>query len=134
MRRGCSVILFVVGGWILASVGILGLIPPDDGISPGVVAAIFACFSLPFLLIGVWMSPGRRMAELGMTLMIAAAVALFVLITMAAVSMDEAFQRLMPEPMPEFDLTSPVAIGSILLIGVGGYCLWRTANRRSDAG
>jgi cation transport ATPase len=129
MRRGCSVILFVAGAWILASVGIVGLIPADEQISPWAMVGIFAGVAAPFLLIGTWMSPGRRMAELGLTLMISAGVALMVVITMAAVSLEPAFQRLMPEPMPKFDFTSPAMVVSLLLIGGGGYLLRRLGTK-----
>lgn len=130
MRRGCSVVLLVIGGWILASVGIIGLAPAEEAISPWAMVAIFAGVAAPFLLIGAWMSPGKRLSELGITLMISAGLALLVVVTMAAVAFDKAFQRLMPEPMPKFDFTSPAMIISLLLIGGGGYLLWRLASRR----
>lgn len=129
MRRGCSVILFVLGGWILAGVGVVGLMPPDEQISPWAMVAIFGAVAAPFLLIGTWMSPGKRLAELGLTLMISAGVALMVVITMAAVSLDPAIQRLMEAPMPAFDFTSPAMIASLLLIGGGGYFLRRLGTK-----
>jgi hypothetical protein len=123
--------MFFLGGWILASVGIAGLTPPDEEFSPWLFVAIFAVFAAPFLLIGTWVSPGRRWAELGLTLMISAGVAALVLVTMAAVSVDPAFKRLMKEPMPAFDWASPAAIISILLIGGGGYWLWWRAGGKA---
>lgn len=131
MSRGCSVILLVLGGWLLSSIGVLGIIPPEQEISLWVIVGIFAVFSAPFLLIGAWMSPGRRWSELGMTLMISSGVAAFLVLTMAAVSFDKAFQRLMPEPMPKFDFAAPASIVSILLTGGGGYLLWRLGQRRN---
>jgi len=129
MRRGCSVILFILGGWILASVGVVGLIPADEQISPWAMVAVFGAVASPFLLLGTWMSPGRRLAELGLTLMIAAGVATIVMITMVAVSLDPAIQRLTKAPMPAFDFTSPAAIGSLLMVGGLGFVLRRRGMR-----
>lgn len=131
MRRGCSFILLVIGGWILASVGIIGLMPTDEQLSPWAMVAVFAGVAAPILLIGTWASPGKRLSELGLTLMISAGVALLVVVTIAAVAFDEAFQRFMPQPMPKFDFTSPAMIVSILVIGGGGYLLWRVGHRRN---
>jgi hypothetical protein len=131
MRRGCSVILLILGGWILGSVGVMGLMPPEQEISPWVFVGMFAAFAAPFLLIGTWMSPGRRWPELGLTLMIAAGVSAFLVLTMAALSYDTEFQKLMPEPMPKFDFTASAMIVSILAIGGGGYLLWRLGQRRN---
>lgn len=125
MRRVTSIILFVLGGWMLAGVGAIGLVPVEEGLSRWAVAAVVACFAAPFLLIGAWVSPGRRRAELGMTLMIAAGFAALVVITLAAVALDPAIQRYMQQPMPRFDFTSPVMITSLLLLGGGGYFLRR---------
>ena len=78
MRRGCSLTLFVIGGWILSIVGIVAMISGELGrisggefVAPWKIAAFFVAVALPFLLIGTWISPGRRIAELGLTLMIA---------------------------------------------------------------
>jgi hypothetical protein len=95
------------------------------GVSPWATVAVFACIAAPFLLIGTWLSPGRRLAELGLTLMISAGVALTMVMTMAAVAFDPGMQRFMAEPMPAFDFTSPAMIVSLLLIGGAGYVLRR---------
>lgn len=125
MRRGCSVTLFVIGGWLLSTVAIVGLMPEDEIISRWAIVAVLAAAAAPFLLAATWVSPGRRWAELGLTLMITAGVALAVVVTMAAAFLDPAFRRLMPQPLPDFDFTSPAMIASILLMGGGGYALRR---------
>lgn len=89
------------------------------------MVAVFACIAAPFLLIGTWVSPGRRLAELGLTLMISAGVALTMVVTMVAVFFDPGMRRFMTEPMPAFDFTSPAMIVSILLIGGAGFALRR---------
>lgn len=130
MRRGCSVILFILGGWILSAVGVLGLVPGDEQVSPWVLVAFLFAFAAPFLLIGAWVSPGNRLAELGLTMMIAAGVAAFVVLTMAVISFDEGVRRFMTEPMPEFDFGSPAMIASLLLLGGTGYLMWRRSAAR----
>jgi hypothetical protein len=123
MRRGCSAILLVLGGWLLSSIGIVGLMPEDEGVSRWAMVSLFAALAAPFLLIGAWVSPGQRLTEIGLTLMIAAGCAAVVVVTMAAVAFDPAIRRYMPEPLPNFDFTSPAMIGSILLMAAGGYAL-----------
>lgn len=130
MRRGCSVILFILGGWILSAVGVLGLVPGDEQVSPWVLIAVVFAFAAPFLLIGAWVSPGKRLGELGLTMMIAAGVAAFIVLTMALISFDPAVRRFMPEPMPEFDFSSPPMIAGLLLVGGIGYLLWRRSAAR----
>lgn len=131
MRRGCSVSLFVIGGWLLSTVAIVGLMPEDEIISRWAMVGIFAFIAAPFLLAATWVSPGRRLAELGLTLMITAGVAMILVVTIAAIFLDPAMKRFMPKPLPDFDFTSPAMIASILLIGSGGYLLWRTARERN---
>lgn len=131
MRRGCSATLLVLGGWLLTSIAIVGLTPSDQGVSPWMIVGLFAAIAAPFLLIGTLMSPGRRWSELGMTLMISAGVSAFIIVTLAAVSSDEAIQRLIPEPMPKFDFTAPATVVAILLMGGGGYLLWRLGQQRN---
>lgn len=130
MRRGCSVTLFVLGGWLLSSVIIFGLVPEDEYISRWALAGILTAIPAPFLLAATWISPGKRLAELGLTLMITAGVALGMVITFAAIFLDPAMKRFLPEPLPDFDFTSPVMMVSVLLVGGGGYLLWRTGKRR----
>ena len=131
MKRGCSIALFVAGGWILSSVAIVGLMPEDETVSRWAMVAIFATFAAPFLLAGAVASPGKRWAELGLTLMITAGFALVMIVTMAAIFLDPAMKRFMPETLYDFDFTSPAMIVSVLLIGGGGYLLWRTGKRPS---
>jgi cation transport ATPase len=130
MRRGCSVVLLVLGGWTLTTVGILGMVPEEGGISPWVMAAFVVVMAAPFLLIGAWMSPGKRLVEVGLTLMIAAGVGATTVATMAAFAFDPAVQRAMPEPFPEFDFLSPAMIASLLLMAGAGYALWRSGRGR----
>lgn len=130
MRRGCSVVLFVLGGWILSAVGILGLVPEDEQLSPWLLVAIVVAFAAPFLILGMWISPGKRIAELGLTMMIAAGCAAFILLVMAMLTFDPSARRFMTEPMPEFAFDSPAMIASLLLMAGAGYLLWRRSAAR----
>ena len=130
MKRGCSTTLFVIGGWLLSTVGVMGLMPlEEDGISSWTMIAFIAVLVAPILLIATWISPGRRLAELGLTLMITAAVAAGMVLAMAAIGLDPAMERVMPGLWPEMDFTDPAMFVSILLMGGGGYLLWRAGLR-----
>jgi len=75
MRRLISIILLLVGGFCVGMQVMIGFmaIPPDpDGSLPPLVT--FTALPIPFLAIGTWLSPGDRMRELGLTVLIGAAV------------------------------------------------------------
>jgi hypothetical protein len=77
MRRWVSISLFVIGGFCVGMQVMVAFlkIPPEY---PGQVPPIlyFAAIAVPFLAAGTWLSPGRRWRELGLTLLIGAAVCL----------------------------------------------------------
>jgi cation transport ATPase len=131
VRRGCSITLFVIGGWLLATVAIVGLMPEDQAVSRWAIVGVFAALAAPFLLAATWASPGKRWAELGLTLMVTAGIALTIVITMAAFFFDPAVKRFMPEPLPPFDFTSPAMIVSIVLMAGLGYLLRRWGMKRA---
>jgi hypothetical protein len=75
MRRLMSIILFLVGGFCVGMQVMIGFmaIPPDPGGKlPPLVT--FTALAVPFLAIATWLSPGDRMRELGLTVLIGAAV------------------------------------------------------------
>jgi len=130
MRRACSVILFVLGGWILSASGMLGLVSEAEQVSTWLLVAIVVAFAAPFLILGMWVSPGKRIAELGLTMMIAAGCAAFILLVMAMLTFDPSVRRFIPEPMPKFNFSSPAMITSLLLIASVGYLAWRRSTTR----
>ena len=130
MRRGCSAVLFFVGGWLMATVAIVGIMPDEVGISPWIMTGFMAALAMPFLLVATWVSPGKRLAELGLTLMIAAGCAAFMVLAMAAMFLDPAMKRYMPKTMPAMDFTSLPLVVALLAMGGGGFALWRMGRKR----
>ena len=75
MRRVLSIILFVIGGFCVGMQVMIAFmaIPPEY---PRAVPPMlyFAAVAALFLVPATWLSPGRRWRELGMTMLIGAAV------------------------------------------------------------
>ena len=75
MRRTVSVILFILGGWILAAEVMMAFIDLRFGVGAQLaMIGIYSAFALPFLLLAMWASPGNRFSDIGLTIMIAAGV------------------------------------------------------------
>ena len=75
MRRAASVILFVIGGFCVGMQVMIGflLVPPEyAGEQPPILQ--FTAIALLFLAPATWLSPGRRWRELGLSMLIGAAV------------------------------------------------------------
>ena len=126
VRRVVSIILFALGGWLLSSEVVMAWI--DAGEGPGtqvVMLCAIAVFALPFLLLGTWASPGRRLAELGLTVMIVAGVGVAMALMTVMVLKDPSFKQLMPpdQPMPEMKFAPLAGILNGLFIGGIGYVL-----------
>lgn len=140
MRRVVSIILFVLGGWLSTSETMMAwLTVPgvDAGIGTRIVMAGFtAAFAAPLLLLGTWASPGKRWAELGLTLMIVAGTGAAVALIMFMVLHDPGFTKLLPpdQPMPKFGFDPLFGFGNLLLVAGGGYLLrrWDLERARSQ--
>jgi len=135
MRRVASILLFILGGWILTS-GIVVMWmdfteAPEGGMKL-LMIAIFVLFSLPFLLLGAWASPGKRWAELGLTLMITTGVGAAMALMTLTLFMDPSFTKLMPpdQPMPDIKFSPTAGATVSLLIGAAGWLLYRKPSRR----
>lgn len=75
MRRWVSIILFVIGGFCVGMQVMIGFmkIPPDyPREMPPLIQ--FTAIALLFLIPATWLSPGRRLWELGVTMLAGAAV------------------------------------------------------------
>ena len=75
MRRWASIILFVIGGFCVGMQVMIAFmkIPPDypRGVPP---ILYFGAIAALFLIPATWLSPARRWRELGLTMLIGAAV------------------------------------------------------------
>lgn len=136
MRRTSSYFLFIVGGYYVTLEVHAGLayldVEPGIGAEVEFLARIMAR-ALPFLLLGTWLSPGERWRELGRTVLIGVAVALFAFASVVF--------RPGPSGVPELapyaaQLTWAAGIPNLLLVGTAGSLLyWKgAARRRSFAG
>jgi hypothetical protein len=125
MRRAISVILFIIGGWLLMGEPLIAFMRFGDEPSLGARAiAALVCLGMAAvpLAIGSWVSPGNRRRELGLTILIAVGAAVFCGLAVAAVFLDPGFKPFMPAmpPMPDLRM-APVAgtVNLLVLAGIG---------------
>lgn len=136
MRRVTSVILLVIGGWLLTAEAVFA------GINLGAGPLVQFFMLLPLLVlavlalgVGTLVSPGNRPADLGLTLMIVAGVTAFSGVTILLAYNDPAVAKMMPPDQPLPDLAiNPIYGGINLLMITGlGYLLWRRGRIRVKA-
>jgi hypothetical protein len=134
MRRVLSVILFVLGGWLLSSEVMMAWItPPDIDLTARVMMLGFmALIAAPLLALGTWASPGNRLAELGLTLMIVAGIGAVIALVLFVTLSDPGFSKLMPpgQKMPDLHPEPIGGVLNLLLVGGGGFLLRRWAIAR----
>ncbi|MFL6726351.1 MAG: hypothetical protein ACJ8FS_07550 [Sphingomicrobium sp.] len=132
MRRALSVILLILGGWLLASEVLMAWInvgqPPATELG---IIGIMLAFSAPFLLLGMWASPGNRFADLGVTMISAAGVGAAVAAITFIMLSDPGFTNLLPSdrPVPYFRVATVSGVLNLLIIGGGGWLLYRFGRR-----
>lgn len=132
IRRVVSVLLFVFGGWMLASELAVAFFNMEPGLrDSAILIGIFVPVAGIPLLCGVWASPGDRWRELGLTLLIAAGVMLFCAITMLAFFLDPGFKPYMP-PMPKIEFAPIIGIVNLLVIAALGWLLYRRPSHHAD--
>jgi uncharacterized membrane protein len=136
MRRVASIILFVLGGWMLTSEAMVAWMDMGLGWSAQLVGlAVMLPFFLVPLGLGAWASPGNRFAELGLTLMIAAGVAAFCALAVFLAFNDPQVIKMMPpgQKIPNFAINPLLGGLNLLLIAGCGYLLWRRGRSRARA-
>jgi hypothetical protein len=133
MRRTVSVILFILGAWLLASEVMMAWINVGQGagVEVGMIAIMLA-FSAPFLLLGLWASPGDRFTELGRTVMTAAAVGGTLALVLFLFLSDPSFTKLMQDnPAPDFKIGWVSGLLNLMVVGGGGWLLYRFGRSRA---
>jgi hypothetical protein len=129
MRRVVSILLFVVGGWMLMSEAIMTFVDLQLGLgAEALVMSLFAGLAAVPLLLGTWASTGRRWQELGLTILIAAGVGLFSGVSMIAIFADPGARPFLP-PMPKIAWTPIVGVVNLLVVGAIGWLLYRPARQ-----
>jgi hypothetical protein len=133
MRRTLSVILFVLGGWLLAAGATMAWMDFDHSDGMGwVMVAVMSALAAPFLLLGLWASPGNRFADLGLTMMIVAGIGASMALVMVVLLSDPAFKQLLPpdKAMPDLHFAPLLGTLNLLFVAGAGYALWRFGHRR----
>ena len=121
MRRVISVFLFVLGAWILSSAVMMAWMDLAESFSMHLAAVAFACaFAAPFLLLAMWASPGTRLRELGLTLLISAGIGgTFGLVMMLIVN-DPSFLEFAPNSQELSALRFSPVFGACVVLVLGG--------------
>jgi hypothetical protein len=135
MRRALSVIFLVIGGWVLIAepmMAFMNLGPDVSTVQPLVLGICLAMAAAP-LAIGVALSPGERRRELGLTILIAMAAAVFCGLAMAAVFLDPGFKPFMP-PMPDIGVAPIAGTVNLVVLTAIGWWLYRRRRRKAEAG
>ena len=125
MRRVASVIMFVIGGWMLLSELMIAFLDFEPGMGDNaIMVGIIAVLAGVPLLLGAGISPGARWRELGLTMLISAACGLLYGVSIVAVLSDQGLKPFMP-PMPEIQFVPFVGVANLLVIAGLGWLLYR---------
>lgn len=132
MQRIASVLFLIIGGWLLMCeplVAFMNLGKEAQSAELPVLLILLAIAAVP-LAIGTALSPGERWRELGLTILLSAAMAVFAGVSTVAVFADPGFQKLKPAlpPMPDIGVAPvPGVINLVVVIAIG----WFLYRRRS---
>lgn len=125
MRRFVSVVFFVLGGWMLMGQTLAAFLDIEPGLLDNfLMIAVFAILVLPPLLIGAWVSPGERLRELGLTMLISIGFALFGVLSFLLLLVDPTLNAAMP-PMPDISYAPVLGTTNLLLLTGVGWWLYR---------
>ena len=133
MRRTLSVILFILGGWLLTCEIMIAWISVGEPSGTAfAMIGIFLVLCAPFLLLGMWASPGNRLADLGITMIIAAGIGAGCSLSAFLMMSDPKFLMLLPLESPARSLRLAPVPGALNLIVIAGagWLLWSTGRRR----
>ena len=131
MRRAVSILLFVLGGWVLASEILTAFMDVQPGLRDSAIfIALFGALAAVPLLLGAWASPGRRWQELGLTILLGAAFGLVAVGTIAVIMVDPGAKPLLPR-MQGISLAPVIGIANLLVVSAVGIALYRTGRRQA---
>ena len=74
MRRGLSILLFAIGGFCVGMQVMIAFVAGGEAADYAGRTAYFSAIAVVFLAFATWASPGLRWRELGLTILIGAAV------------------------------------------------------------
>lgn len=132
MRRILSILLFVLGGWILASELFAAFIDVEPGVGDNLfLIALFGIIAAVPLLLGAWASPGERWSELGLTILISAGFGVVGGVSALAILLDPESKPYLP-PMPKMDFAVGIGAANLVVITAIGWALYRTRSRATQ--
>jgi hypothetical protein len=133
VRRFAAVILFVLGGWMITTEVLMAWIDVGQTLAVQIgLIAICLALAAPFLLLGLWASPGDRPVELGLTIMIAAGIGAAMTLIIFVLLSDPAVISMMPSdrPVPHFRVAVLVGLVNQVVVAGGGWLLYRFGQKR----
>ena len=125
-------------GWLLIAepmMAFMNLGPDVSAAQPLILGICLAMAAVP-LAIGVALSPGNRRGELGLTILITMAVAVFCGLAAAATILDPGFKPFMPllPPMPEIGVAPIAGTMNLVVLTAIGWWLYGRRRRKAEAG
>jgi hypothetical protein len=136
MRRVASVILFIIGGWMLMTESVTAWMDLGEGSGAQLaVLGVATALAAPFLLLGFWTSPGNRFADLGLTVMIVAGIGTACALVLILVLNDPGFKQIMPpdKTMPDLHLGYVSGLLNALVLAGIGWLFWWLGKKRERA-
>lgn len=134
MRRVASIILLIIAGWLLVSGVTVAWFDFGEGpvMTLGMLG-VMTLLCLPFLVLGIGVSPGNRVAELGMTLMVCAGIGATLGLMVVVTFSDPGFKQLLPpgQQLPQFKFALVPGLATNLVLGAVGFALWRFGRERA---
>jgi hypothetical protein len=131
MRRALSILLFILGGWVLASEILTAFLDVQPGVRDSVIfIGVFGALAAAPLLLGAWATPGQKWRELGLTVLLGAGFGAIAVATIAAVMADPGAAPLLPS-MRGLSLAPVIGIANLAFVCAIGIALYRTGRPRT---
>jgi len=132
IRRTISVLLFVLGGWMLFGELFAAFFDVEPGLlDSAIMVGIFIPIAGAPLLAATLLTPRHRWRELGLTILLAAGIGILAAAFVAAVMLDPAMARLMP-PLRELRFDAVFGFANLLVVSAVGLWLYRRTAQHPD--